>query len=75
MKNLVLSVKEKQPRHKIFLVMYLLHMYYSNICIYVCAYVYHDYACKWLRICILVFSLLFVIGGDCVILFIYHTKI
>ena len=52
------------PIVKIFPALYLVSIYYLFICIYAFAYVYHGYSYTWLRVCILMLSLLFAIGND-----------
>ena len=59
---------------KLFLALYLVIIYDLCICIYMCEYVYQEYECTWLHMCIFMFYLLFGIENDFVILFISHNK-
>ena len=74
MKTLFCMLKRNDLVIKIFLELYLVSIYVL-IHVYVCKYVYHEYACTWLNMCIFMFSLLFGIDHDCVIMFISHTKV
>ena len=60
---------------KLFFALYLVSINYCNIFLFVCEYVYHEYAFKWLCMRIFVFYLLSGIDNDCVILFISYTKV
>ena len=73
-KLLFIMLKRNDLVIKTFIATYLVSIYGFFICIYMCAYLYHEYALTWLRACIFVFSLLFGIENDCIILLISHTK-
>ena len=60
---------------KLFIYLYLVSIYDSYLCIFVCVYVYREHASTWFCVCILMLSLLFGIYNACVILFISHTHI
>ena len=75
MKTIFIMWNRNELVIELFLDLYLVGTYDSYICIYVCAYVYHEYACTWLGIFIFMFYLLFGIDNDCVIMFISLTKV
>ena len=72
-KLLFIMLKINDLFKKLVFDLYLVNIYVSTF-VYMCTYVYDEYARIWLRIYILTFFLLFGIENGFVILFIYHTK-